>query len=292
MIDVGTCPICDSTSFVEVYSATFTSDNWHEAVPYFLTGRTKAVHGRIMRCASCTFLFTSPQFESHEYAHIYAEVHAAGGTNQPQQARFDMLASRVRRSENSGRFLDFGCGRGAFLDAMGGFDGVGFEISADDVTRNGRIVTGDILSDRLACVGFDRGGFDFIVAWDVLEHLANPSRHIQRLGDLLKPGGRFYLTLPDSSSWVARLTGKKWNMLLLEHLWYFSPATLRQFLARCGLRLEVAESIPYPVDAATIVLRVRQTYGSWIPRPHPLLARFVISLPIGLMFAKASKIED
>jgi SAM-dependent methyltransferase len=288
MIEIGACQVCDNTSFVEVYPSTFVSQDWREAVQYFLTARVNAVHGRIMRCANCGFQFTSPQFTAHEYAHIYTTLQAHDGITQPR-ARFDMLVKRVQRCENGGRFLDFGCGGGSFLDAAAGFDGVGFEVGDNDVTRNGRIVTGDIMSDRLACVGLGRASFDFIVAWDVLEHLAEPLPQMQRLRDLLKPNGRLYLTLPDSSSWVARLTGEKWNMLLLEHLWYFNPATLRRFLARCGLCVDTVEPIPYPVDVSTVFLRARQTYGTWIPRAPAPLARFVISLPVGLMFAMAKK---
>ena len=50
------CPVCDGTSLVEVYPATFGGD-WREAAPFFLRGRTKAVHRRIVRCmgvASCS----------------------------------------------------------------------------------------------------------------------------------------------------------------------------------------------------------------------------------------------
>ena len=128
MIEVGACPVCDATRFVEVYPATFAGD-WRDAVPYFLTGRTKAVHGRIVRCADCGFLFTSPQFSAADYARIYTAVHAGGGGGSPPQARFDALARRVRQTERGGRFLDFGCGGGEFLDAMPGFDGIGFEVA-------------------------------------------------------------------------------------------------------------------------------------------------------------------
>ena len=151
MIELRACPVCDGTSLVEVYPATFAGD-WRDAVPYFLTGRAKAVHGRIVRCADCGFLFTSPQFSAADYARIYAAVHAGGGGSSPR-ARFDALARRVRQNESGGRFLDFGCGGGAFLDAMPGYDGVGFEVAAADLARNGRMVTGDILSDNLSSVG-------------------------------------------------------------------------------------------------------------------------------------------
>ena len=189
---VSVCPVCDCESFEECYPANF-EGNWRDAVPYFLTGRTKAVHGRIVRCRDCRFMFTSPRFSEDEYARIYASVHAGGGGGSPPRARFTALASLVRPWESGGRFLDFGCGGGGFLDAMSDYDAIGFEVAADipnGVERNGRFVTGDILADTLPAVGLAPASFDFIVAWDVLEHLAAPEQQMRRLHSLLKPNGR------------------------------------------------------------------------------------------------------
>jgi SAM-dependent methyltransferase len=289
MHHLNACPVCDGTSFVERYPGTFEGD-WQDAVPYFLTGRTKAVHGRIVRCRDCGFTFTSPQFTAADYARIYAAVHAGGGGGSPPQARFAALARMVRQAEPGGRFLDFGCGSGAFLDAMPGYEGVGFEVAADipdGVVRRDRFVTGDILADNLPAVGLTPASFDFIVAWDVLEHLAAPAQQMQRLQSLLKPGGQLYLTLPNNASRAARLSGKTWNMLLLEHLWYFDPATVTRFLDRCGFVVDAVRPIGYPVDLATVLLRARQTYGGWIPPAPAFLANIVVTLPIGLMFVRA-----
>jgi SAM-dependent methyltransferase len=291
MEHLSVCPVCDGASFVERYRATF-EGGWQDAAPYFLTGRTKAVHGRIVRCRDCGFTFTSPQFSAADYARIYQAVHAQGGGGSPPQARFAALASRVRQTERGGRFLDFGCGSGAFLDAMPGYDGIGFEVAADiphGVARQGRMVTGDIMSAALPDVGMAQAGFDFIVAWDVLEHLAEPAQQMQRLRDLLKPGGRLYLTLPNNASPAARLSGRSWNMLLLEHLWYFDPTTVTRLLDRCGYAVDSVRSIGYPVDLATVFLRARQTYGGWVPQAPALLAKIAVTLPIGLMFVSAAR---
>jgi SAM-dependent methyltransferase len=291
MQHVSACLVCDGRSFVERHPATF-EGGWRDAVPYFLTGRTKAVHGRIVRCRDCGFIFTSPQFTLEEYARIYAAVHADGAAGSPPHSRFAALAQRVRQVEAAGRFLDFGCGSGAFLDAMAGYDGIGFEVADDvpgGVARSGRIVTGDILADGIEQTGLAPASFDFIVAWDVLEHLAEPTQQIARLNTLLKPGARLYLTLPNSASWVARLSGEKWNMLLLEHLWYFDPATMTRFLGRCGFAIDTIRTIGYPVDLATVFLRARQTYGAWVPRPPAFLANVNVKLPIGLMFVRATR---
>ena len=283
------CPVCDCVTFEECYPANFDGD-WQDAVPFFLTGRTKAVHGRIVRCRDCRFMFTSPRFSAEEYARIYAAVHAGGGGGSPPSARFTALARLVRPYEVGGRFLDFGCGGGGFLDAMSGYDATGFEVAADvpnGVERNGRIVTGDILADSLAVEGLTPASFDFIVAWDVLEHLAEPEPRMRKLRTLLKPGGRMYLTLPNSASLVARLSGKTWNMLLLEHLWYFDPATLTKFLIRCGFSVDSVRPTGYKVDLVTVLRRARQTYGDWIPAAPAMFADWVVTLPIGLMFVRA-----
>jgi SAM-dependent methyltransferase len=291
MQHVRACLVCDGGSFVERHPATFVG-GWRDAAPYFLTGRAKAVHGRVVRCRDCGFMFTSPQFAPDEYARIYAAVHADGLAGNPTHARFAALARRVRKMEPAGRFLDFGCGCGAFLDAMEGYDGIGFEVAADipgGASRRGRLITGDILADAVQQAGLAHASFDFIVAWDVLEHLAVPARQMQRLFTLLKPEGRLYLTVPNSASWVARLSGEKWNMLLLEHLWYFDPTTLTRFIGRCGFAIDTIRTISYPVDLATVFLRARQTYGAWVPPAPGFLANVNVNLPIGLMFVRAAR---
>lgn len=76
----------------------------------------------------------------------------------------------------------------------------------EGVVRHGRVVTCDILAETSTAVGLTPASFGFIVAWDVLEHLAAPEQQMRRLHSLLKPGGRIYLTLPNSTSLVARVS--------------------------------------------------------------------------------------
>jgi SAM-dependent methyltransferase len=288
MTDIEACPVCGATSFRELYKANF-SGGWEEAVPFFLTDRTRAVHGRIVRCTGCGFVFATPQFEPEDYARIYERVAAAPvdaqGRERAGSARFRRLRDRVAAHAASGRFLELGAGDGAFLRAMEGYDGVGFEIRRSELRRDGRIVSGDFL----AWCAANKEPFDFVVAWDVVEHLAPLDAYMKAIGSVLKPGGLFFATLPDISSLVARLSGETWNCILLEHLWYFSPETLRRYLRRFGLDTLKIEPFPRPVDFDTLLLRASQTYGTPSLRLPQALARLVISLPIGLMFAVARK---
>jgi hypothetical protein len=88
---------------------------------------------------------------------------------------------------------------------------------------------------------------------------------------------------------VARLSGETWNCILLEHLWYFSPETFRRYLRRFGFETVKIKPFARPVDLGTLALRLSQTYNIPALRLPPGLARMVVSLPIGLMFAIARK---
>ncbi len=292
MRELEECIVCEGASFEGLHEATFRG-TWEQAVPYFLTDRQKAVHGNIVRCRQCGFVFANPQFEGADYARIYGRIPAvvppgAQGRQRAAVARFRRLRERVLGHRESGRFLDLGCADGGFLKAMTGFDGVGFEVRGGDFggeTRGGDIVTGDFLE---YCRDFpDRSDrpFDFVTAWDVFEHLPDLEDYLVAVRSILKDQGFLLCTLPDISSLAARISGRRWNCILLEHLWYFTPETFRRFVGRAGFEVVKVGPFRYAVDLRTLLLRMAQTYGGKPSRLPSFLADVVVELPIGLMFA-------
>ena len=56
--------------------------------------------------------------------------------------------------------------------------------------------------------------------------------------------------------------GKHWNILLLEHLWYFAkPGTLERVMARYGFEHVTTRSLPYDAPVAHIATRLAQNAG-------------------------------
>jgi SAM-dependent methyltransferase len=284
------CPVCGERSFAEIYPATF-DGGWEDAAPFFLTDRTRAVHGRIVRCNVCTFVFTTPQFETAAYSRIYERITQTPVHARQQAAlvRFRRLKDRVRVLCSSGRFLELGFVDGAFVNEMVGFEGIGFEIHPTVLRRERRILSGDFLEWCARCTKETADPFDFVAAWDVLEHLPAIDEYMAAVNGIVKPGGLFFATLPNIHSAAARFSGEKWNCFLLEHLWYFSPITFRRYVRRFGFDLVHAESFHFPIDLGTLMLRLAQTYGTPIGRLAGWLERIVIGLPIGLMFAVCRK---
>ena len=121
----------------------------------------------------------------------------------------------------------------------------------------------------------------------MVEHVADLRETMAGLAGLLRPGGWFFSTLPNIDSLPARLSGERWNCILLEHLWYFSPATYRRFLGDLELDIRRVEGFNYPVDVATLLRRIEQTYGLRLPFAGS--GRMIVRLPIGLMFVAGRK---
>lgn len=289
MVELPQCPVCLHAGFTEVFPSSF-SGTAREASPYFLTDRQKAVHGRIVRCGGCGFILTSPQFAPDEYAEIYrqvASVERPVGRSGAVLARYRRLGGLVRQFVGKGRFLDFGCGDGGFLACMPEFDGTGLELRPGAIQMpkagdGGRIIVGE-LNSAIDTRALEPAAFDFVTAWDVLEHLPHLDDDVAGLRSLLKPGGWFFCTVPNVASAAARISGERWNCYLLEHLWYFAPDTLAMFMQRHGFARRAIRPFLFPADLGTLASRIEQTYQMKLPLPS-FLRNFTVPLPAGVMF--------
>ncbi len=288
MREISECPVCGLGRFTMLFPNSYDGTPG-QAAAFFLTDREKAVHGRIVRCDGCGFVLTSPQYEYEEYEQIYREVariETPPGRGHAVAARYRRLASHVRKRVSTGRFFDFGCGDGQFLDIMTGFDCVGLELrsTAQEIQKSadGRIIVGE-LHAAMAAKLLTPASFDFVTMWDVIEHLPRLAGDIAALRSLLKPGGWLFLSAPNVASIAARVSGERWNCYLLEHLWYFSPETLKAFMERQGFaRGEVCPFL-FPADMATLASRIEQTYGVRLPVPRAMQS-WTLPLPAGVMF--------
>jgi SAM-dependent methyltransferase len=290
------CLVCGGLATQLLYRATYTG-SVEEAAAYFLANRTATAHGQIVRCRACSFIFTSPRFSGAEYHRIYREIQAPveldPAFEAAKAARFQRLGAIVRKFQPQGTaFVDFGCGDGSFLREFNSPYGLGFDIGPEGHRRVGRyeIVTGD-WSKVAGSPTFPPEAFDFVVAFDVLEHLPRIGEDLALIRTVLKPGGHLFVTVPNSESFVAKTMGKYWNMLLLEHLWYFSPKTLERMLAGLGFARLAIRTVPYDAPIAHLATRVAQTFGMKGTLRPGRISRRVLPVPAGIMlgvFCKAN----
>lgn len=130
------------------------------------------------------------------------------------------------------RLFEIGCGTGLFLDEArrAGWEVTGLEVSAyaAGVARSRGL---EVQSAPAEEVPLPDGAYDALVLWDVIEHVRDPGALLQSAAAALRPGGVFALSTGDITSWCARLSGPRWHLFNLpEHLFFFSPESLRRLL--------------------------------------------------------------
>jgi SAM-dependent methyltransferase len=281
------CIVCASVEALPLYSPTFRG-SMSDAPRYFLSHRKATARGPIVKCGNCGFVFTSPRFLPSEYDAIYSSIpkphEGLVEFDAAKSARFERLAAIVRKHSNRGAFIDFGCGDGAFLKKMDDPAGKGFEIGPPGRRTAGR---SEIITDDWAAFAQSRDApahaFEFITAFDVLEHLPRIEKDVAIIRSLLKPGGLFFATVPNIESLMARFMGKRWNMLLLEHLWYFSPRTFTTFLSKHGFAEVRQRPLPYDAPLAHIINRVAQNFGMRISTIPKGITKLVLPVPAGIL---------
>lgn len=136
-----------------------------------------------------------------------------------------------------GRVLDVGAAAGFFLDEARrrGFVATGIEPSPA-MSRHAREALGlEVRTGSFEPEALGGERFALISFLDSLEHFVDPEAQLAAAHELLEPGGVLALLTPNVQSLLATLLGRRWpHYTPPEHLWYFSPASLRRLLARTG----------------------------------------------------------
>lgn len=152
--------------------------------------------------------------------------------------------------------LEIGCAFGFFLkEARGTFKVSGIEIAADAVAAChaaglDSVRQGEANEETLA----DLEPVDAIVMLDVAEHLADPAATLRLCSRVLKPGGVIILTTGNFASPLARLAGKHWRLMTPpQHLWYFTPESLRRMSAGNGMHVADCRH-PWKIVPVSLIL--------------------------------------
>jgi SAM-dependent methyltransferase len=232
------CPLCNGGSFRLVYPGTIPETS--EPGPYFGSFRTLNGYFPIVRCEACTLLQTRPRDDAETLAAAYAnlpaddalELHDASMRMAEDQAR-----AVLRHVPSRARVLDVGGGAGAFVEAIRRKDcrPSVLEPSAASVRLvRSRVPDVEAIEATIEDARIAPESYDAITLWDVIEHLIDPRAVVSTLRSWLVRGGHLFLQLPDSRSLVAKILGKRWPLLLREHLTYFDSMTVRRLLDEAG----------------------------------------------------------
>jgi SAM-dependent methyltransferase len=169
-----------------------------------------------------------------------------------------------------------GCGPGFLLDAATemGYQAWGIDPSAYAVALANERHRDRVRVAVLETVDFEPASFDLLVAADAFEHVYAPRRFLAAAHRLLKPDGVLAITTPDPTSLLARVSRRGWvSFKIPEHVYYWSPATIRRALAPGFLVRELTSAGQYAT--AGFLLRRLLRIG---PRPPAPLRSLLATL--------------
>ena len=273
--DSTNCRVCGSD---HVHSLLKSVDRFHD--------RKQAYE--LVRCSSCSLVWLkdapAPEEMPVHYGPDYHRAISWAADSSP--VRWKLHLELLLAHKQGGAILDLGCNSGTFLGTLDtkawSLHGVEIDPIQADLARqrtSAHVFTGDVLD-----APFGPGSFDVITAFDVMEHMYKPDEVVQKAWTWLKPGGIFYVSLPNIDSWEAKALGTYWfGLELPRHLFLFSPKSLRQLFTSAGYRevhlatppaAYVEHSFRYIYDDALRACGLQRPPISQAKRP-PLLWRVV-----------------
>jgi 2-polyprenyl-3-methyl-5-hydroxy-6-metoxy-1,4-benzoquinol methylase len=206
---------------------------------------------RIVRCLGCGLYFQHPRPTLREAEEFYR-----GHYFQSESEIFhgyedySALAKPIRKLARRKLFfmgrtlapadlLDVGAAYGLFLDEArkAGWRPEGVEISPEAAAVARRLTGLPVHVGALESLPLEPGRFDAVTCWDVIEHATDVKVFLRAVRSVMKPGGWLFITVPNAASGLAQLMGSRWfGFAKLEHIYYFSPGTLKRALETVGLR--------------------------------------------------------
>lgn len=222
------------------------------------------------RCGVCDAIFLHPGLSPEEERRFYAAEFEsfmsgrsgdAGGWSQPERhvaANASTVARRLRYLREvlpaRGRVLEVGCSSGFMLYPLmdSGYDCVGIEPSG--VFRDYLGARGVVCRDSLEALRAESiagAGFDAIMHFFVLEHVADPEGFLRAQLAMLRPGGVLVFEVPNAADAlvtifdIAAFERFYWSV---AHHWYFTEKSLGYLLDRLDCKWELRRDQRYDLS--------------------------------------------
>ena len=219
----------------------------------------------VRRCGYCGLIFLDqgsfdlpPDFYESQYHQTYL-THVEPAALDPQQYYEKMSKSIQPWSDRINRLLtgsetvlDFGCSTGHLLtNIQGQAEKVyGHEVNTKEIEFCRKQLGLDV-DNRDLFERFEEGLFDYITMIYVLEHIADPIDLLTQLQKLLKPNGKLIILLPNAADALLNfydIPDFRQFYFCLEHLYYFTPATIGRVFKASGLQGTVETIQEYPIS--------------------------------------------
>jgi 2-polyprenyl-3-methyl-5-hydroxy-6-metoxy-1,4-benzoquinol methylase len=215
-------------------------------------GNEVIVGGTTIICTNCSLIFNYalPSLNIEEKWNRYT---FDPGVEEYDLARiqfFEYLWKYICQltKKNTGRFLDFGCGRGILLKTarLNGWQAEGIETS-EKISKIAENYSGcKVFSDRIENLNLNSESYDVISMIDVFRQLIDPMNDLKNCVELCKKGGKIIirdLNISHPASLKHFSASQEWDLQCL------SPETAKIFMEKAGIKN--VYFLPSPISLLT-----------------------------------------
>lgn len=235
-------------------------------------------HYTFVRCRNCRLVYQNPQPLKEDLARRYdKEYFEYERTNEEQffnlmmlslmDIDFPSVASALASDRRS--FLDIGCATGMLISNLkkDQWDVQGVEICRPAAEFGIQTRGVPIFIGLLEKASFPVSSFSVVHCSHLIEHVTDPMAFLGEISRILRPGGYFIATTPNSNGLQARIFGNAWRSAIADHVILYSRKTLKGLLQTNGFEVLRTKTwggiavgmappiIKWPVD------RVAKTFG-------------------------------
>lgn len=246
-----------------------------------------------VRCRRCCTVYLDPRPAESELDRIYpVSYHAFDFSAE----RFG-LAYRVRRRLEArrllswcadlgeeARILDVGCGDGFHLGLLRQYGRPGWRMEGVDASLRAVLAARQagltVHHGRVEDVDLVAGSYDRIFLIATLEHVADPTRLLSRVAELLDSHGRIVVVTDSTATLDFRIFRRRhWGGYHFPRHWnLFDPSSLRALAQKTGLAIEQLTTQVSPVNWTYSVRNMLDDWGA----PRWLVDRFTLRSPVAL----------
>jgi len=295
------CPCCESEKvFIKFQKM------WDKS--YFVDGKFS-----LLECEKCQMIFLEPKLNEKELSKYYpAEEYYSFHNKNNLAITYHKISAYYHSRRNflfnllfypmspllytyyiqpGKNVLEIGCGDGMKLKIYReyGMKTNGLEPYGQDLTAEEKKV--GIIRKSIEDAPYEKNSFDIIILKEVLEHVPEQKKVLEKCQGWLKPRGKIIITVPNTEGTWAKIFKENWfGYDVPRHLYNYNPRNIQIMLEKFKFKINKIRVYepPYMFDGSLKFYMANKT-GK---KEHPFIfsnGMKILSMPLSLIVTKMKK---
>ncbi|MBL61074.1 MAG: hypothetical protein CMI85_02975 [Candidatus Pelagibacter sp.] len=241
------CPGCGCSELKILRKSNYEKiKNYEDLLKIYKSSGDELLIDQLSQCKKCGLVFLNPRIKSKIIYKSYTEnldQEHISQDNQRYKTFYKSLTKIIERNNiknyEKKKFLDVGCASGIFLKVLQTFKfhEEGYEPSKWMTEYGKKNYLVNINNGSIDNINIKKK-YDFISFWDVLEHVTDLQKTLNKINLISKDNCILIINVPVIDSLACKILKNKWPFYLNVHLYYFTEKTLKDLFKKKNFYLQ------------------------------------------------------